>query len=675
MVLKAMNKAKQDYTNSLKHAWQCVAVLLLLMNSTGTIAQKTSAKSKAISPDLFGIFFEDISYAADGGLYAELIQNRSFEYSPGDKDAWSQNRNSWNAFTAWDYTTKGFGYGDISLETIEPLNTNNPHYLVVRVEEPGTEGIGVSNSGFDGIVVKKGEQYNFSAFIRQLSGSALSFEIKLLGNKGDTLALQTFTTNDNNWKQYKATLTATASDDSSHFAILAKTKGTFALDMVSLFPQKTFKNEPNGLRADLAQTIAGLHPKFMRFPGGCLVHGDGLGNMYQWKHTIGAVEERVEQKNIWNYHQTVGLGYYEYFRFCEDIGAKPLPIVAAGVSCQNSGGTWRTGSNGQRAIPMDSMQSYIQDVLDLIEWANGPVTSTWGAKRAAAGHPEPFHLEYIGVGNEDKQTDEFRQRFNMIYSAIKKTHPEITVVGTVGPAPSGEDYDLGWQFADSLHVPVVDEHYYEKPEWFLSHGNRYDHYNRKAPHVYVGEYASWGNTLYNALAEAVYMTSLERNSDVVKMASYAPLLAKEHHTSWNPDLIYFNNTSITPTINYYVQQMFSANSGDTYYPDVVSFDRKDTLLAASCVRDSKTGDLIVKIANAGKAGCKATIHLPSSGNINEQATRILLAGSTPDVKNNTNGAGNIMPVSTVAKVAKEFTYDVPAYSLTVFIIKTRSKGL
>ncbi|MFT4153489.1 carbohydrate binding domain-containing protein [Parafilimonas sp.] len=317
--------------------------LLLAFFSFLFTTHAQSSKSKQISTDLFGIFFEDISYAADGGLYAELIQNRSFEYNPGDKDAWAQNRSGWNAFTSWNYTTKGYGYGDISIETASPLHNSNPHYLVIKVEEAGTDGVGITNSGFDGIAVKKNEQYNFSAFIQNLSGNALAFEIKLLNKKGDTLALDSFKTNSDFWKKYTATLTATADDDSCSFAILCKTKGKFAIDMVSLFPQHTFKNEPNGLRADIARTIADLHPQFMRFPGGCLVHGDGLDNMYRWKNTIGPVEERKEQKNIWGYHQTAGLGFYEYFRFCEDIGAKPLPIVAAGVSCQNSGGTWRIG--------------------------------------------------------------------------------------------------------------------------------------------------------------------------------------------------------------------------------------------------------------------------------------------------------------------------------------------
>jgi alpha-L-arabinofuranosidase len=632
-----------------------------------TMLHAQSLISKPISPGIFGIFFEDISYAADGGLYAELIQNRSFEYNPGDKDAWAQNRRSWDAFTAWEFATKGYGYGNISLETTSPLNNNNPHYLVINVEEPGNDGVGITNYGFDGIAIKQGEQYDFSAFIKNLSGNTLSFEIKLLGKKGDTLALQSFSTDSSGWKKYTATFTPSAGDDSSNFTILCKTKGKFAIDMVSLFPQNTFHNELNGLRADIAQTIADLHPKFIRFPGGCLVHGDGLGNMYRWKNTIGPVEERVEQKNIWNYHQTVGLGFYEYFRFCEDISAKPLPIVAAAVSCQNSGGTWRVGGIGQKAIPLNEMPQYIQDVLDLIEYANGPATSKWGAKRAAAGHPEPFHLQYIGVGNEDKQTDDFRERFKLIYDAVKAVYPDITVVGTAGPFYKGEDFEIGWQFAGKLNVPVVDEHYYEKPEWFLGNQHRYDNYDRKKSKVYVGEFASLGNTLFNALAEAAYMISLERNGDVVVMSSYAPLLANKNHASWSPDLIFFNNTTVVPTVNYYVQQLFSVNAGDHYYSNVISFNQNDSLLAASCVTNANE-DIILKIVNAGSSPCKASINLKNFKSVRKAADGIMLTGK-PGEQNTFQDPAVVTPKNFKMDVNKSFTYDVAAYSFTVIRIK------
>ena len=621
-----------------------------------------ATRGKKISDHLFGIFFEDLNYAADGGLYAELIQNRSFEYAPAD-------RKGWNPLTAWEYTTDGFGYGTISIETTTPLNGNNPHYVVLNVEDEGQQGVGLTNSGFDGIVIRSGEKYDFSAFIRPISGQSIPFEIKLQNSKGDICGKAIFATDSNEWKKYTATISATQSNDSCHFVILTKGKGKFAMDEVSLFPQKTFKGRTNGLRADLAQTIADLKPKFMRFPGGCLVHGDGLGNMYRWKNTIGPVEQRVEQRDIWNYHQSVGLGYFEYFQFCEDIGAKPLPVVPAAVSCQNSGGTWRIGGTGQRGLPPEEMKSFIQEILDLIEYANGSPSSTWGAKRVGAGHPQPFHLEYIGIGNEDKQTPEFRERFKMIYDAVRAVHPEITIVGTVGPAPDGEDFELGWKFAGENKVSMVDEHYYKEPSWFLKNLHRYDTYNRKASHIYVGEYAAHDidrkNTLRSALAEAAYMTSLERNGDVVGMASYAPLLAKSGNTQWIPDMIYFNNTGVMPSVNYYVQQLFGQNSGDQYLASDVSLSEVPgngtDLLPISVTIDSRSGDLIIKAVNNLNIPLKSGFKIKGIKSVNTNGTKTILSGLLVDL--------NAVPQISEIKVGQEFGCELPPNSLTIIRIR------
>jgi alpha-L-arabinofuranosidase len=643
-------------------------LMLVLLLSFAVTAQQTK-NYKSISTDLFGIFFEDISYAADGGLYAELVQNRSFEYSATDKK-------EWHSMTAWEYMTTGYGYGNISVETTLPINVNNPHYAVLTVENAGQEGIGLINSGFDGIVVKAGERYNFSLFAKQLSAQAVPLSVQLRNRKGTILSEAKLNVDSKEWHKYSVALTATERYDTAVIAVIATASGKLAIDMISLFPQQTFKGHSNGLRADLALAIADLKPKFMRFPGGCLVHGDGLGNMYRWKNTIGPVEQRVEQKNIWSYHQTGGLGYFEYFQFCEDIGAKPLPVVAAAVSCQNSGGTWRIGGTGQKGLPLNEMQEYIQEVLDLIEYANGPVTSQWGAKRAEAGHPEPFHLEYVGIGNEDKITPEFKERFQMIYNVVKSKHPEITLIGTAGPAPDGEDFDLGWELALQLQVPVVDEHYYQSPQWFLNNQYRYDKYDRKKPKVYLGEYASRGNTLFNALAEAVYMTSLERNGDVVHMASYAPLLANQNHTSWNPNLIYFTNTALIYTVNYYVQQLFSLYQGDTYYSGVVSLKHapgmNDSTLAASCVKDNKTGDVIIKIVNASAVKANAGINLSIFGKLSLRADVILLNGE-PGMKNTLQNPQQVVPRASVSAVKKKIEYEVPAYSLSIIRVKTKKK--
>ncbi len=634
------------------------------------VTMQASKGGKKISSDLFGLFFEDINYSADGGLYAELVQNRSFEYNPTE-------RKEWNPFSYWEYITPGFSYGKISVETSSPIHPNNPHYMVLDVEHVGHEanstglsGVGIKNSGFNGMVVKAGDKYNFSMFARQLSKEPIELSISLQTPKGKVLAETKLSTSTDNWNKYTASLIPAESNDTVSLVVLATTKGKLAIDVVSLFPEKTFKNRPNGLNADLAQLLADMKPRFIRFPGGCLSHGDGLENMYRWKNTIGPIEQRKEQRNIWGYHQTTGLGYFEYFQFCEDIGAKPLPVLPAAVSCQNSGGTWRVGGTGQKAIPMNEMQDYIQEVLDLIEWANGPATSVWGAKRAAAGHPAPFHLQYIGIGNEDKITPEFEERFKMIFNAVKAKHPEITVVGTVGPSPDGEDFTKGWKLADDLKVPVVDEHYYTDPNWFISHQNRYDSYKRNATEVYLGEYASWGNKMRNAISEAAYMTALERNGDVVRMASYAPLFAKKDFTQWKTDLIFFDNSRVNLTPNYYVQKMFSANQGDYYFDNVILKDEKNANLAASCVQDSKTGDIILKMVNFGSESKPMKIDLKGFGSVVSKAEQIVLTGNA-EAENTLENPQTVIPAKSTVKIKKAFDYSAPAMSLTVIRIKTR----
>jgi alpha-L-arabinofuranosidase len=641
---------------------------LYLLVSVTITAQNPGGKK--ISSDLFGLFFEDINYSADGGLYAELVQNRSFEYNPTE-------RREWTPFSYWEYFTPGFSYGRISVETAAPVNPNNPHYIVLDVEHVGHEakytgesGVGIKNSGFDGMVVRTGEKYNFSLFAKQLSDAPLALSISLQNRKGEVLAAGSISTSSKEWKKYTLSLTATASNDTASLVLLVKTEGKLALDVISLFPEKTFKKRPNGMRCDLAQMLADMKPRFIRFPGGCLAHGDGLGNMYRWKNTIGPVEQRKEQRNIWGYHQTAGLGYFEFFQFCEDIGAKPLPVLPAAVSCQNSGGTWQIGGTGQRALPMDEMQDYVQEVLDLIEWANGPVTSTWGAKRAASGHAAPFNLEYVGIGNEDKITPEFEERFKMIYKAVKEKHPEIKVVGTAGPFHSGEDFDKGWKLANDLKVPIVDEHYYTSPEWFISNHYRYDKYPRNAGQVYLGEYASWGNKMRNAIGEAAYMTSLERNGDVVRMASYAPLLAKKNFTQWKIDMVFFDNVNICLTPNFYVQKMFLSNQGDFYFDHVIKKDQKDTTLASSCVKDSKSGDIILKMVNFGKTQKPMKINLSGFKNILPDALQTLFTGAD-DAENTLENPKNVAPVESTLKVNKTFEYAAPAMSLTVIRIKTK----
>jgi alpha-N-arabinofuranosidase len=657
---------------SLRQALLATSVIALLLPclhaQPTTVTVQAAAVGKAISPDLVGIFFEDLSYAADGGLYAELIQNRSFDYS-------SRDNKDWNSLTAWKLVQRDGGQGTAVVGTEAPLNAQNLSYAVLSVDAAG-RGVGLINEGFGGIPVKAGETYNFSLFARQLTGSAAPLSIRLESKTGALLAEATIPAPTTGWKKASATLKPATTDADARLVVLATGPGKLALDMVSLFPAKTFHNRPNGLRPDLAQIIADLKPKFMRFPGGCLVHGDGLDNIYHWKDTIGPVEQRKGQSSIWRYHQTVGLGYFEYFQFCEDIDAKPLPVVAAGVCCQNSNYlvTKKYGI-GQLGLPMAQMPAYVQDVLDLIEYANGPVTSTWGAKRAAAGHPEPFGLKYLGVGNEDKITPVFEERFRLINAAVKAMHPEIVVIGTVGPNPQGEDYEKGWKLANELRLPMVDEHGYKSPQWFWDNLQRYDAYDRTKSQVYLGEWAVFDDkrrsTLRSAISEAAYLTSLERNADVVRFASYAPLLAKRSHTHWSPNLIYFTNTEIFPTINYHVQQLFSVNGGDTYLTTTISATATPATFAASSVRDSKTGDVILKLVNGDNAAKPLRIELAGAKNLPATAIATVLAGNDANVVNDDGRPPAVWPRTAPIPIAPAFDYEVPAHSLTVIRIKTR----
>lgn len=586
-------------------------------------------KSKEISNELIGIFFEDINYSADGGLYAELIQNRDFEYSSTD-------RKEWNAMTAW----KSQGEGDVEIKTDNPIHHNNPHYASVT---SGKESFTLCNEGYDFISLKKGEKYRFS--IKARSATHTPIEIRLVDTNGKTLGKNSFKIKSDKWTDYKAIISPAATSDSSLLQLIFPKNSSADIDMVSLFPINTFKNRENGLRSDIATTLADLNPKFVRFPGGCVAHGNGIDNIYDWKGSIGPLESRKPLRNLWGYHQTRGLGYHEYFLFCEDIGAEPLPVVAAGVPCQNSGiashhsDCVQTTLGQQNGIPMEEMASYIQDVLDLIEYANGDVTTEWGAKRADAGHPEPFNLKYIGIGNEDMITEVFEPRFKMIFDAVKEKYPEVTVIGTVGPFYEGTDYDEGWRLARELHIPMVDEHYYVAPGWYIYNRDYYDKYPRNATKVYLGEYASHlpGRpcNIETALSIALYLTDIERNGDVVSMTSFAPLLAKRGHTQWNPDLIYFDNTSVYPTVDYQVQKIYGNNTGDVYIPSGITIANEDnkvkSRIGSSIVKDSTTGDIIVKIVNMLPVKINVDLDLKKLG-INQTCAKALQLCGQPDEK-------------------------------------------
>ncbi len=531
-----------------------------------------------VSPLLHGIFFEDINYGADGGLYAELVQNRSFEHA--------------EHLYAWSTVDRG-GDGTVTIETADPLNAKNPHYARLEVKDAG-RGFGMANSGFGGIVVRPQENYLFSVRARAAAGFAGGLRAVIEDETGRPLGECAVPALTGGWAQYDGVIRSTGPADHARLVVQATAPGRVDLDMVSLFPENTWKHRRNGLRADLVQMLADLHPAFLRFPGGCIVEGEDLPNRYEWKDTIGDIAERRENWNRWQdaireepapqYYQTYGLGFFEYFQLCEDIGAAPLPLLNCGMACQYQ---------SAQLVPLDQLGPFVQDALDLIEFANGPVTSAWGAKRAAMGHPEPFHLKFLGIGNE-QWGEQYFERYRIFRDAIKAKDPEIELVVPVGPGVGDGWWKLAWdKFRSGTPADIVDEHYYRPPRWFLDNAVRYDDCDRNGPKIFAGEYAAHDrgrrNTLRAALAEAAFMTGLVRNSDLVTMSSYAPLFAKAGAFQWRPDLIWFDNTRVYGTPSYYVQELFSRNRPDAVLPL--------TLTAESAVPDVFPGRIGVGTAD------------------------------------------------------------------------------
>ena len=557
------------------------------------VATLDKAGVRKISTDLWGVFFEDISYSGDGGLNSELVQNGAFEYNRADKPEWSN-------YTAWRKIVPAGSFAAFGVGETAPVAEENPHYAIAEIGKVSGEQTADSavsradsalsqtdsactpaapaleNLGFDGMVFRAGETYDFSIWTRA-HGKALPVQVALIGDDGKPLAATVVTAPASNacgeWTQLRAELTITSAQAAPQpnaeiiatqgaLRLIFPEPGTIDLDFVSLEPRTTYKDLKH-FRPDLVEALADLHPRFMRFPGGCITHGLGLNNMYHWDRTIGPVEHRPHNFNVWGYHQSFRIGFYEYFRLCETIGAKPLPVLPAGMSCQNT-------SQGPVPVAQEDMPAYIDEVLGLIDFCNADsATNKWAAKRAAMGHIEPFNLEYLGIGNEDLIDDVFKNRFQQIFDAVKAAHPEITVVGTVGPAPSGQDYEQGWAYAREAGIPIVDEHSYQSSSWWFHNLDHYDHTDRKGPKVYLGEYGSWNTQLINGLSEAAFMGRMELNGDVVAMASYAPLFAKNGHHSWNPDLIYFDNARAYHPYSYWVQQMYATTTADTAWPVTV----------------------------------------------------------------------------------------------------------
>ena len=664
---------------TLKHSLQALALAAFLGAPASAMAQgvKAPAGGKKISNELLGIFFEDISYSADGGLYAELVENGSFEYSPAERDGWGPG-------TAWKQIRPGHSLGTLQVRMDSPIHPNNPTYMRLHTERvkeyydyAGFKGFGLENSGFDGIAVKAGAKYDFSAFFRNF-GATKQVRVVLgvpqgWGKDPKVLAEATINVADAEWKKYEAVLTPAEDCANGILQVLVLNHGDLDVDMVSLMPQDTYKG--HGLRKDLAEALAGLQPKFMRFPGGCVVHGggDGFWDTYRWKTTIGPKEQRRGLKNTWGYHQSMGLGYYEYFQFCEDLGMEPLPILPCGVSCQGTNGGWSMKTQAQDVVPMNEMNEWVDEALDLIEWANGDVNTKWGKKRAEQGHPAPFNLKYLGLGNEEKITPEFEERFKYIYERVRAKYPDIVIVGTAGPGShkGNPDYENGWRIADQTGVDVLDEHYYEPRDYFLNNQQNYDNYPRdRKTKVYLGEYAAKDKKLADALYEGLYLLGVERNGDVVTMTSYAPLFAKKNHESWNPDLIFFDNTSVVLTCSYYVQQMFGKTAGDYYYGDVATFEGGDKYQGTSAVLNTKKGELYIKLINAAAEEKTATIDLSKFKGISSKALMTTISGASLDVENNFN-AQPVAPFGKEIKVAKNMSLAVKPFSANVITIKVK----
>ena len=505
-----------------------------------------TTNKKASMSDFYGIFFEDINHAADGGLYGEMIRNRAFEFSPMDNP-------SYQALTAWKRIEEGGASVSSFVSNKSPFSKRNPNYLILEINKAGTRA-GIKNLGYNsGIAVKENESYNFSCYAK--SDKPCEITVSIDNAYGEVITEKSLNITSNEWTEYSFTLTSPVDDFSAVLAVTSNQECKFCLDFVSLFPVKTYKNRKNGMRNDIAEMLADLKPKFMRFPGGCLIHdgtlnSDDRNSMYRWKNTIGAVTDRPSRRNNWRYNQSLGLGYFEYFQFCEDIGAKPLPVLPAGYN-----------PHMEQAVPLDEMQEWIDDALDLIEFANGTADTKWGKIRCDMGHAEPFNLEYLAVGNEEVGQG-FWDRYDLFHKAIKEKYPQIKIINSAGPFPQGGEFERGWNNAKKNGSDLVDEHYYTSPEWMLANCHRYDNMPSDGPKVFLGEYASWGNTYYNALIEAAYMTGLENNAHAIGLVCYAPLLCNVDYINWQPDMIWFDNHRVYGSANYYVQKMFMNCTGN-----------------------------------------------------------------------------------------------------------------
>jgi len=620
-----------------------------------------------IQPTMYGIFFEDINFAADGGLYAEMIKNRSFEFTI-PMMGWSQpnsDRHSYNNESGFAMPVKYFeGEGNLNF---------------LRVQVKNAEGYELHNEGFRGMGIKEGDTYRFTFDAKQMEGAVSAVKAELLDEEGNTIAEASIPVSGSEWANYKAEIVPNKTVMKGSLKLTFEGTGELGLDMVSLFPTDTWNGRENGLRKDLVQLLYDLDPGFLRFPGGCIVEGRTLARRYQWKKTVGPVDERPSLVNRWNtefdhrltpdYYQSFGLGFFEYFQLSEDLGAEPLPILSCGIACQ-----FNTGE----LVPMDELDPYVQDALDLIEFANGSTDTPWGKVRADMGHPEPFNMKYIGVGNE-QWGPEYIERYKVFNEAIAEKYPEIIIVSGSGPFPDGDYFEYGMKELKKIGAEIIDEHYYRSPEWFRENATRYDSYDRNGPKIFAGEYAAQSvaiaspdnkNNWETALSEAAFMTGLERNAEVVQLTSYAPLMAHAEGWQWTPDMIWFNNLESYGTPNYYVQKLYSTNKGT----DLISVTQDGENLVgqeelyASATLDSEANEVVVKVVNTSSEAQEIQLNFEGK-RLKSKGSIIVLKEADLTQENSFESTQEIAPVTEELKVKKDVaTYEVSAYSLNIIRI-------
>lgn len=647
----------------------CLCLLLTAPGATAraqeAVLQVDASRIRSeVQPTMFGIFFEDINFAADGGLYAELVKNRSFEFTL-PKTGWSEPHSSPYSLNRESGSSSAMKYG---------AESGNQTYLRVQIQKP--EGYELINEGFRGIGVREGARYRLSLRAARGEGAIRAVVLNLVDSTGASLGGTRIALDAKDWKSYQSTLTAGQTEPRARLQLTFEGSGSVDLDMVSLFPEDTWKGRPNGLRKDLVQLLYDLQPGFLRFPGGCIVEGRTLARRYQWKKTVGPVADRTALINRWNtefahrptpdYYQSFGLGFFEYFQLAEDLGAAPMPILGCGMACQ-----FNTGE----LVPLDQLDPYIQDALDLIEFANGGPDTPWGRVRTEMGHPEPFGMKYLGIGNE-QWGPEYAERLALFTRALRETHPEIEIVGSSGPFAAGDFFEFGWEKMKELGVDLVDEHYYMSADWFRQNAGRYDSYDRSGPKVFAGEYAAQSvrttspenrNNWECALSEAAFITGLERNADLVVMTSYAPLMAHADGWQWTPDLIWFNNLESYGTANYYVQKLFANNNG-THLLEISSEGRPlagQQGLYASAELDRKSGQLIVKLVNTEDRARDLRLEV-AGGKLGRKARLSILRGEAPGAVNSFEAPLAVSPVEEMMNLGgSEIRLSLNPASLTV----------